>query len=89
MTFDVVLNGTDTNPYHQWGLKQNPFPQIARYEYASHLLHLAKLGGDPIPDTDYIRKHLEGWLPAFIDLCCKNFRKGEVVKFRYSFDENH
>jgi TorA maturation chaperone TorD len=45
------------------------------------MLHLARLDGDPIPDTDYIRNHLRGWSPEFIELCCKQFRKGELVAF--------
>ena len=82
----VELNGTDENPYHGLGLTQNPFPQIAEYRYTADVLHLQKLGGDPIPDMAYIRKHLEGWKPEFVDLCCEKFKKGELVKFTVEFD---
>jgi hypothetical protein len=58
--FEVVLNGTDTNPYHKYGLEKNPFPQIARYEYTAHMLHIAHLGGDPIPDTELYSGTFEG-----------------------------
>jgi hypothetical protein len=39
------------------------------------------LGGDPIPDVDYIRRHLEGWSDEFIELCCEQFKPGEYVEF--------
>ena len=84
--FTVRLNGTCENPYHQWGCRQNPFPQIARHEYSRHILHLQALGGDPIPDVDYIRKYLAGWSQEFIDLCCQRFRPGEMVEFEVYFD---
>jgi hypothetical protein len=83
----VCLNGTDENPFHGMGLKQNPFPQLGRYEYDRSCLHLAALGGDPIPDADYIRRHLKGWSPEFVDLCCKQFRKGEYVTFLVEWPE--
>lgn len=81
----VELNGTDENPWHRMGLTQNPFPQIAKAEYDSKCLHLQALGGNPIPDTDYIRNHLKGWNEEFIELCCSKFEKGKVVKFRVEF----
>ncbi len=77
----VVLNGTKENPWHEWGLTYNPFPQIATYEQTPQLLHLAKLGGDPIPNSDHIREHLKGWSQEFVDLCCERFKPGEMVKF--------
>ena len=83
---EVCLNGTDENPYHKMGLTQNPFPQLAVHEYAAAELHLQKLGADPIPDTDYIRKHLEGWTDEFVDICCRMFKKGEYVTFTVEFD---
>ena len=81
MKFKVVLNGTDINPYHKLGLSQNPFPQIADYKYSGEMLHIQKLGGDPVPDTDYIRNHLKGFSPEFIEGCCSRFKKGEMVEF--------
>lgn len=83
----VELNGTDKNPYHKLGLTQNPLPQIPRAEYTPQILKLQKLGGDPIPDTDYIRQVLAGWSEEFIELCCKQFKKGEMVKFYAVFNE--
>jgi hypothetical protein len=87
MKFQVVLNGTDENPWHRLGLRCNPFPQIARAEYTEPLLHLNKLGGDPIPDTGYIRSHLEGWAPEFVEACCARFKKGAIVKFEVTFPD--
>lgn len=86
MRLTVNLNGTDTNPWHQYGLMQNPFPQIADARYEKQIRHLAKLGADPIPDTNYIRKHLEGWSKEFVDGCCERFRKGEMVTFNIQFE---
>lgn len=83
----VKLNGTDNNPYSQWGVTSNPFPQYAKYPYTGAVLHLQKLGSDPIPDVAYIREHLKGWNPEFVDLCCDRFKKGEMVSFEISFED--
>jgi hypothetical protein len=80
MILKFTLNGTDENPYHKWGLKQNPFPQIAKYEYMAACRQLNKLGGDPIPNTDYIRAVLEGWSQEFVDKVCESFVPGEIVR---------
>lgn len=87
MKLTVALNGTNENPFHVLGVTQNPFPQIASYEHTGHVLHLQALGGNPIPDTEYIRNHLEGWSKEFVDLCCRKFVKGEMVKFDVEFPE--
>ena len=82
MRIKVSLNGTNNNPYHKYGLRQNPFPQIAEHKYYAACMHLQALDGDPIPDTDFIRRHLAGWFSQeFIDLCCIKFVKGEIVQF--------
>jgi len=88
MQLRVTLNGTDRNPWHRWGLTQNPFPQLGKAEYDAHCLRLQSLGGDPIPDTDYIRKVLEGWSPEFVELCCQRFKKGAIVQFHVAFNES-
>jgi hypothetical protein len=87
ITLRVALNGTDENPFHHMGLTQNPFPQLGRYEYDRQCLHLAALGGEPIPDADHIRKHLAGWEPEFVELCCERFRKGVYVTFDVEWPE--
>lgn len=86
MTFEIVLNGTDTNPFLAYGVRQNPFSQIADARYSAYMLHLQHLGGDPIPDSDYIRRHLHGYSAEFVELCCQQFRKGEMVRFTVTFD---
>ncbi len=87
MTFTVRLNGLDKNPYANWGLKQNPFPQIADEKYSRHLLHLAALGGEPIPDQEFIRLWLKGWSDEFVNLCCKKFEKGKMITFDVTFND--
>jgi hypothetical protein len=82
----VCLNGTRDNPYARYGVTQNPFPQIARHGYDAACLRLQSLGGEPIPDVQHIRDTLEGWDPAFIELCCRNYRPGVYVKFCIEFD---
>ena len=81
----IALNGTDQNPYHKYGLTQNPFPQIAQAEYVNPVLIIQSLGGDPIPDTDYIRKKLKGFSKEFVELCCSRFVKGAMVEFEVTF----
>ena len=88
ITFTVRLNGTSENPYTRFGLKQNPFPEVAEYQYASHCLHLQALGGDPIPDAEYIRCHLRGWPQDFVDELCRRFTPGEMVVFKVTFPED-
>jgi hypothetical protein len=85
MKLKVVLNGTSENPYHKMGLKQNPFTQTGKAEYDDTALR--KLGSDPIPSTDYIREVLVGWSQEFIDLCCRQFVPGEIVRFEVEFEE--
>lgn len=82
----VVLNGTNENPYHRLGLTQNPFPQIAKYEWLASERCLAKLGGDPIPNEAYIRETLQRFSPEFVDLCCKKFQPGKLVRFDVEFN---
>jgi hypothetical protein len=68
MKITVALNGTDKNPFEQYGVTQNPFPQIAEYEYAPACLRLQKLGGLPIPQNNaeqYIRETLKGFSEEF------------------------
>jgi hypothetical protein len=83
--FTVRLNGTAVNPYARFGLKQNPFPEVAEAEYAPHVLHLQALGGEPIPDEAHIRRHLKGWPKEFVDELCRRFTPGEMVAFEVSF----
>lgn len=84
----IRLNGTDKNPYHKLGFRMNPFPQIAKHELMPAMMAINKLGADPIPDTDYIRKVLKGLVSEeLIDMCCAWFKKGEMTEFTVSWDE--
>jgi hypothetical protein len=87
-TLTVRLNGTDENPFHRFGLSQNPFPQLARYETDRAVQRLQALGGDPIPDVAYIRPWLTGYFSdEFIDGCVARFKKGEMVEFDVSWED--
>jgi hypothetical protein len=87
-TLRVELNGTNENPWHRFALTQNPFPQIAKAEYHRQCLRVQGLGGNPIPDVQYIRNYLRGYASdEFIELCCANFKKGKIVRFTVTFDE--
>ena len=83
----VELNGTDVNPYHRMGLTQNPFPQTGKMELDRDALRLQSLGGDPIADTDHIRRVLDGFSPEFVDLCCRKFKRGEYVTFEVTWED--
>lgn len=83
----VELNGTSENPWHKMGLTQNPIPQLAKYELDRACLIVQKLGGDPIPNTDYIRETLKGFSPEFTELCCAKFVPGETVKFEVYWED--
>ena len=88
MKMIVRLNGTDTNPYIELlGLPCNPFPQIAKYEYQRECMKVQELGANPIPDTDYIRKHLKGFSHEFVELCCECFRKGQYIEFEVAWKD--
>lgn len=81
----VSLNGTSENPWHRFGLKQNPFPQLARKETDAAALAVQSLGGDPIPHDRaeaYIREKIGGHCTEeFVSGVVKRFRPGELVEF--------
>ena len=88
--FAVSLNGTATNPWRKYGLTQNPFPAVARHEYAAASLRMQSLGGDPIPHDraeQYIRERLTGFSEEFAALCVEKFKPGEYVTFTVTFEE--
>ena len=85
MELEVVLNGTNENPYHKFGLKQNPFSQLADARFDPYVLKLQSLGAEPIKDVQHIRKMLAGWSQEFVDLCCQKFEPGKMVRFKVSF----
>lgn len=84
-TLTVVINGTDVNPWLEFGLTQNPFPQIAKAELMPAMAQLNKLGAEPIKSTAQIREILKNWSEEFISLCCEKYRSGKTVDFTVSF----
>lgn len=85
----VTLNGTGVNPFLEWGLRRNPFPQIGRAEYDHVDRQINELAATPMADAEALR----AWLterrmdPKFIDLCCSLYKPGETVRFRIHFPE--
>jgi hypothetical protein len=87
MKITVRLNGSRVNPWARWGLKQNPFPQIARAEYARAMKQLNSLDGEPITCANDIRERLRGCTDEFIEGCITRFVPGERVLFDVEFPE--
>jgi hypothetical protein len=83
----VRLNGTSENPWHIYGLKQNPFPQLGKAEWQLAMHQLNSLNGDPIKDLSDLEKRLPNWDPEFIELCKKHFKPGELSIFEIAFPE--
>ena len=83
--FHVCLNGTNENPFHRYGLKCNPFPQVAKYELMPLNRLLNNLGAEPIKDETDLRRRLEGASQEFSDGCVARFRPGEMVEFEITF----
>lgn len=87
MRLTVHLNGTNENPWHKYGLTQNPFPQIAEYRYSAACLQMQALDGEPIKSLYDIHQRLRGWSEEFIELCCDAYIPGESVSFCTTFEE--
>ena len=77
----VILNGSDRNPWHRFGLKANPFPIVARAEAATLNRVLRSLDAEPIRDEHDLRARLAGCTPEFIEGCVRRFVPGERVSF--------
>jgi hypothetical protein len=84
----VGINGTKINPFHKYGLKMNPFPQLGKAEWAWAERKLAQMAADPVPNANWIRHHLAGFPAEFVDLCCAQYRRGKYVRFRVEWTEN-
>jgi hypothetical protein len=82
------MSERDGDPFHQSGLSQNPFPQLADARYDQACLRLQKLGGDPIPNTEYIVETLQGFSPEFVFLVCSKYRPGEYVRFTVTIPDH-
>ena len=82
---NVTINGTGINPWHRFGLRQNPFPQIGKAEYAAGERKLASLDGDPVLTADDIRERLAGFDPAFVEGVIQRWQPGRRVRFKIVF----
>jgi hypothetical protein len=86
---NVTINGTGVNPWHRFGLRQNPFPQIGKAEYAAGERQLASLDGDPVRTADDIRERLAGFGPEFIEGVIQRWQPGRRVRFKIVFPGGH
>ena len=82
---NVTINGTDMNPWRRFGLRQNPFPQIGKAEYAAGERKLASLDGDPVRTADDIRERLAGFDPEFVEGVIQRWQPGRRVRFKIVF----
>jgi len=82
---NVTINGTGMNPWHRFGLRQNPFPQIGKAEYAAGERKLASLDGDPVRTADDIRERLAGFDPEFVEGVIQRWQPGHRVRFKIVF----
>jgi hypothetical protein len=82
---NVTINGTGMNPWHRFGLRQNPFPQIGKAEYAAGERKLASLDGDPVRSADDIRERLAGFDPEFVEGVIQRWQPGRRVRFKIVF----
>jgi hypothetical protein len=82
---NVTINGTGMNPWHCFGLRQNPFPQTGKAEYAAGERQLASLDGDPVRTADDIRERLTGFNPEFVEGVIRRWQPGRRVRFKIAF----
>ena len=82
---NVTINGTDINPWHRFGLRQNPFPQTGKAEYAAGERQLASLDGDPVRTAGDIRERLAGFAPEFVEGVIQRWQPGRRVRFKVVF----
>jgi hypothetical protein len=82
VTLKVYINGTDTNRWHKYGMKVNPFPQVAKLEWQQIDSMINHLDGDPIKSEEELLERLKGFSPKFIDLCKQHYKPGERTSFR-------
>ncbi len=85
ITITVKINGTNVNPWHIYGLRQNPFPQIGKAEYDLADQQINSLNGDPVKSADDIRTRLAVFNDEFIEGCVARFQPGERVSFEVTF----
>jgi hypothetical protein len=79
----VRLNCTSANPFEMYGLARNPFPQSGVYEDTGLNYALSILAAHPMPTLEGLMAKLEelGASAEFRQICIKEYRSGEIVKF--------
>ena len=82
---NVTINGTGINPWQRFGLRQNPFPQTGKAQYAAGERKLASLDGDPVRTADDIRERLAGFDPAVVEGIIQRWQPGHRVRFKIVF----
>jgi len=85
VTITFSINGTDTNPYAGWGLRQNPFPKSGIAELAAGERQLSSLGGEPIKSEADIRWRLRGFDAVFVERVVGAWMPGYVVHITITF----
>src|SRR5260370_2345700 len=82
---NVTITGTGMTPWHRFGLRQNPFPQTGKAEYAAGERKLASLDGDPVRTADDIRERLAGFAPEFVEGVIQRWQPGRPVRLKIVF----
>lgn len=85
MSVTVSINGTDENPFARWGLRCNPFPQIAEAEFVTGCMRLNELAAGPVRSTGQIRQILAGFSAEFVELACEKYKPSERVTYVVEF----
>lgn len=87
MKVTVTLNGGASNPWGQYGLRSNPFPQVPTAEYWVANRILASLDSDPIIDVEDLRHRLDGCSTELIEICVRNFNPGQRIRFDIEYPD--
>ena len=83
----VIINGTQSA---EPPLAVNPAQDktcVSKKGFSNQTGALGELEVGPIADAAQIRSILKGWSTEFKDICCANFKKGEIVKFNIYWDK--
>ena len=80
ITWKFSINGSDSNPFEEMGLIQNPFPQHGDYQLNGCDLAIQSLGGEPITSESDIRDRLDKhFSEEFIESIVKRYIPGQIV----------
>lgn len=97
MLITIRINGTDTNPWHRFGLTRNPFPQVGLREWDSFDRFLAELGAKPMPTTEALNKflaearelaipHRRDDFDRFCEVVRMHYVPGDIASFMFRID---